>query len=666
MPTGSPARDTTREILDADALARTLARIAHELIERNDDLGRLALVGIHTRGVPLAHAAALARRGAERGRARRSARSTSRSTATTSSSAAGRPRSTRSRSCAARELDFPLEGRTCVLVDDVLYTGRTIRAAIDALFDFGRPDARAARGARRPRAPRAPDPARLRRQEPPDRARRARPGRARRGRRASTGSCSSPRPKEDSAWLSCDRRTATAPPARRSATSTRQDVERILDTARALARSLDREVKKLPTLRGRHRRQPLLRVLDADARRASSSPRSGSRPTPCRSAPSGSSVDKGESLKDTALTLAAYDPDVIVIRHPHDRRPAARRRASRTRTSSTRATASTSTRRRRCSTSTRCARRSAGSRASTSRSSATSSTRASPARSSRRSRWSAREPTLVGAADAAAARDRGARAATSRTDIEAIADADVVYVLRMQRERMRGGASSPRCASTRRSTASRPSASAPGQVVMHPGPMNRGVEIDPRVADSGRVARRRPGARRASSCGWPCSTTCSRAPGLARRREPRHGGRVMLVVRERRAGTRSTLRGARVRRSRRGDRRGLRRRRVEDGVDRRARAVATAPERARRSRRRSSTRTSTCARPGREDEETIASGTRGRGGRRLLRDPRDAEHRAGRRLGLRPRRARRARARGGRRPDRLHGRDHARASAGRS
>ena len=54
MHTDSPARDAAREILDADALARTLARLAHELIERADDLSELALVGIHTRGVPLA------------------------------------------------------------------------------------------------------------------------------------------------------------------------------------------------------------------------------------------------------------------------------------------------------------------------------------------------------------------------------------------------------------------------------------------------------------------------------------------------------------------------------------------------------------------------------------------------------------------------------------
>ena len=81
------------------------------------------------------------------------------------------------------KLDFELEGRTVILVDDVLYTGRTIRAAIDALFEYGRPDARAARRARRPRPPRAADPPRLRRQEPADDARRARPGRAGRDRR---------------------------------------------------------------------------------------------------------------------------------------------------------------------------------------------------------------------------------------------------------------------------------------------------------------------------------------------------------------------------------------------------------------------------------------------------------------------------------------------------
>ena len=81
-------------------------------------------------------------------------------------------------------------------------------------------------------------------------------------------------------------------------------------------------------------------------------------------------------------------------------------------------------------------------------------------------------------------------AATSH-DIAAIADADVVYVLRMQQERMLAGRQlrAVAAASTPRAGGSRPSAFAPGQRVMHPGPMNRGVEIDARVADSDACAR---------------------------------------------------------------------------------------------------------------------------------------------------------------------------------
>jgi pyrimidine operon attenuation protein / uracil phosphoribosyltransferase len=135
---GSAAPTTGREILDADGLGRTLARLAHELIERNDDVSSLALVGIHTRGVPLARRLrelvaersghepllgsvdiafhrddVLVRAGGAPLRAQPLVRGT--------------------------ELGFPLAGRTCVLVDDVLFTGRTIRAALDALIDLGRP-----------------------------------------------------------------------------------------------------------------------------------------------------------------------------------------------------------------------------------------------------------------------------------------------------------------------------------------------------------------------------------------------------------------------------------------------------------------------------------------------------------------------------------------------
>ncbi len=136
QPTVAPAG---RVLLDAEAMARTLSRIAHEVIERNEDLETVALVGIHTRGVPIAQRLRRAieeRAGVElplgqlditfhrddvlvrAGRAPRRSQPIVRDT----------------------KLDFELEGRTVILVDDVLYTGRTIRAAIDALFEYGRPE----------------------------------------------------------------------------------------------------------------------------------------------------------------------------------------------------------------------------------------------------------------------------------------------------------------------------------------------------------------------------------------------------------------------------------------------------------------------------------------------------------------------------------------------
>ena len=134
-PAVSPA---SKVLLDDEAIRRTLSRIAHEIIERNEDLDTVALVGIHTRGVPIAQRLRRLvedRSGEElafgqvditfyrddvhvrAGQAPRRAQPLVRDT----------------------KLDFPLEGMTCVLVDDVLFTGRTIRAAIEALFDYGRP-----------------------------------------------------------------------------------------------------------------------------------------------------------------------------------------------------------------------------------------------------------------------------------------------------------------------------------------------------------------------------------------------------------------------------------------------------------------------------------------------------------------------------------------------
>jgi pyrimidine operon attenuation protein/uracil phosphoribosyltransferase len=139
MTTDLPDAQTARTILDADAVARTLARLAHELIERNDDLDEVVLVGIHTRGVPLAQR--LRRLVAERaGRAPAGGSldiTFHRDDVLVRNGDAPR---TRQPVVHGTTLDVPLEGKTVVLVDDVLYTGRTIRAAIDALLEYGRPD----------------------------------------------------------------------------------------------------------------------------------------------------------------------------------------------------------------------------------------------------------------------------------------------------------------------------------------------------------------------------------------------------------------------------------------------------------------------------------------------------------------------------------------------
>ena len=136
MNTHAPTQGKT--LLDADGLGRTLSRIAHEIIEGNPELDDVALVGIQTRGVPLARR--LARLIEERagvapevGTVDITFHRDDVSVRHGEAPLAAQP------VVRATQLDFPLDGRTIVLVDDVLYTGRTIRAAIEALFDYGRP-----------------------------------------------------------------------------------------------------------------------------------------------------------------------------------------------------------------------------------------------------------------------------------------------------------------------------------------------------------------------------------------------------------------------------------------------------------------------------------------------------------------------------------------------
>jgi pyrimidine operon attenuation protein / uracil phosphoribosyltransferase len=130
----SASTTEARVLLDQDHLQRTLRRIAHEILEKHADLDQLALVGIYTRGVVLAQ------------RLREVIEQLSELRVPTGAldisfyrDDVGLQRAHPQPVVKATKLDFPIDGRSVVLVDDVLYTGRTIRAAIDALFDYGRP-----------------------------------------------------------------------------------------------------------------------------------------------------------------------------------------------------------------------------------------------------------------------------------------------------------------------------------------------------------------------------------------------------------------------------------------------------------------------------------------------------------------------------------------------
>ncbi|MCI0353254.1 MAG: bifunctional pyr operon transcriptional regulator/uracil phosphoribosyltransferase PyrR [Acidobacteriales bacterium] len=120
------------QLLSASEIQRTLVRLAHEIVEKNNGVSNLALVGIRRRGVPLAERLSRLIQQIER---------TPVPAGTLDitlyrddlSTVGAKPVVQRG------ELGFDVTGKDVVLVDDVLYTGRTIRAALDALFDHGRP-----------------------------------------------------------------------------------------------------------------------------------------------------------------------------------------------------------------------------------------------------------------------------------------------------------------------------------------------------------------------------------------------------------------------------------------------------------------------------------------------------------------------------------------------
>src|SRR5688500_7692146 len=121
-------------VMDADRMGRTLARIAHEILERNRGVDELALVGIRSRGVPLAR------------RLARSIKEITGHDVPTGALDITLYRDDLMRHAVgaqpvvkSTDIPFSIDDRRILLVDDVLYTGRTIRAALDALIEFGRP-----------------------------------------------------------------------------------------------------------------------------------------------------------------------------------------------------------------------------------------------------------------------------------------------------------------------------------------------------------------------------------------------------------------------------------------------------------------------------------------------------------------------------------------------
>ena len=276
------------------------------------------------------------------------------------------------------------------------------------------------------------------------------------------------------------------PPPRRHLLSiadlTRDDVERLLGTARSFERSLEREMKKLPTLRGRL----VLNLFFESSTRTSSSFELAAKRLSADTMSikaSGSAVDKGESLKDTAITLGAYDPDVIVIRHAEIGAPQLVVRW----------------------TSAHVVNAGDGKHQHPTQALLDLYTLheefgrveglhvaiVGDVLHSRVARSNIQALTMMGArvtlVGPPSLIPRGIEALGCETtiDIDAIKAADVVYVLRMQRERMLEGAN---YVPSLREYAARwgvtPDRLRPGQKVMHPGPMNRGVEIDPVVADA--------------------------------------------------------------------------------------------------------------------------------------------------------------------------------------
>ncbi len=131
-PTSSVTLRDKVQLMSASEIERTLVRLAHEIVEKNNGVQNLALVGIRRRGIPLAKRVAAILERIEK---------TPVPVGTLDITLYRDDLSTidHKPQVQAKEMECDIQGKDVVLVDDVLYTGRTIRAALDALFDCGRP-----------------------------------------------------------------------------------------------------------------------------------------------------------------------------------------------------------------------------------------------------------------------------------------------------------------------------------------------------------------------------------------------------------------------------------------------------------------------------------------------------------------------------------------------
>jgi aspartate carbamoyltransferase catalytic subunit len=262
----------------------------------------------------------------------------------------------------------------------------------------------------------------------------------------------------------------------------RSDIERILETAAGFESVMRRDLKKVPTLRGR----TVMTVFFEASTRTSSSfelaaKRLSADTVSLKAA--GSSVDKGESLRDTVQTLSAYDPDVIVIRHPAV--GAAGMITAWTEAHVVNAGDGTHQHPTQCLLDLYTMHVALGSVEGLHVAIVGDVLHSRVARSNILGlRTMGAHVTLVGP-PTLIPRNAAALGVEVSHSMEALETADVVYVLRMQRERMAAGAAYvPSLDEYAAVWGVTPARLRPSQLVMHPGPINRGVEIDGRVADS--------------------------------------------------------------------------------------------------------------------------------------------------------------------------------------